>query len=267
MPVYTDQTGRSITISDCPKRIISVVPSQTELLFDLGLNDEVIGITRFCVHPTEWFNSKQRVGGTKTLNMDMIRRLHPDLILANKEENTKEQIELLSLEVPVWVSDIENLPDALQMIKDTGQITCRISESNKLISNIETSFNSLNSSNNNVLLKSVCYLIWNDPFMTVGSDTFIHDMLKRLGYKNVFAHTTRYPIITYNDLQQQNPDLIFLSSEPYPFKEKHIAELQAVCPNAKVILVDGEYFSWYGSRLLAAIPYFTDLISREKNPG
>ena len=116
MRSVTDQTGRSITIPDSPKRIISIVPSQTELLFDLGLSDEVIGITKFCVHPEEWFRKKTRVGGTKQLNMETIRSLQPDLIVANKEENEQVQVEDIAKEFPVWISDIKTLSDAKRMI-------------------------------------------------------------------------------------------------------------------------------------------------------
>src|ERR1700741_3198050 len=108
---FIDQTGRKISIPQIPQRIISLVPSQTELLFDLGLDKEVVGITKFCVHPPEWFQTKTRVGGTKQLKIDLIKQLQPDLIIANKEENVKEQIEELEKHFPVWISDVNNLED------------------------------------------------------------------------------------------------------------------------------------------------------------
>ena len=125
MPIYPDQTGHSINLTAIPKRIISVVPSQTELLFDIGLDEEVIGITKFCVHPEQWFRTKKRVGGTKQLNIDIINSLKPDLIIANKEENTREEISLLQSKYHVWTSDIGHLNDALCMIYDIGSITVK----------------------------------------------------------------------------------------------------------------------------------------------
>ncbi len=117
MPIFTDQTGREVSIPSHPQRIISLVPSQTELLFDLGLEEQVAGITKFCVHPEKWFRSKTRIGGTKNIKSALIHQLQPDLIIANKEENVKEQVEELAAHYPVWVSDIHDLQSALDMIR------------------------------------------------------------------------------------------------------------------------------------------------------
>ena len=122
---FADQLGREINLSSFPKKIISVVPSQTELLFDLALDDEVVGITKFCVHPDQWFYTKRRVGGTKSLNLDIIDSLNPDLIIANKEENTREQIEILINKYPVWISDVHDLETSSDMILRIGKITNR----------------------------------------------------------------------------------------------------------------------------------------------
>jgi ABC-type Fe3+-hydroxamate transport system substrate-binding protein len=144
-----------------PKRIVSVVPSQTELLFDLGLENEVIGITKFCIHPNSWFKNKTRVGGTKTLNIEKIKQLNPDLIIANKEENTKEQIEELQKLFPVWTSDIRNLQDSIEMIKQVGLNTNSTEEANKIITKIEQDFNFLSSTQKQP--KSTLYFIWREP--------------------------------------------------------------------------------------------------------
>ena len=122
MPLFTDQLNRTILLKEKPSRIVSLVPSQTELLHALELREEVVGITKFCVHPTDWFRTKTRVGGTKTVNFDSVRSLRPDLIIANKEENVKEQVEALAAEFPVWVSDVNNLADALDMLQKLGQV-------------------------------------------------------------------------------------------------------------------------------------------------
>ena len=249
---FTDQLNRTIELADYPKRIVSIVPSQTELLFDLGLNDEVVGITKFCVHPLEWFKKKTRVGGTKKIDIAKVSVLQPDLIIANKEENLKEDVEALEHIAPVWISDIKTLEDALQMIEKIGEIVGKKQEANNLVKAIQIVFKQLKQKP----VKSCCYLIWQKPYMTVGGDTFINDMFQYCGLQNVFANKERYPIVSIEDIQNAAPAMVLLSSEPYPFKQKHIDELQQHLPDSKIILVDGEMFSWYGSRLLKAANYF-----------
>ncbi|MEO7307910.1 MAG: helical backbone metal receptor [Ferruginibacter sp.] len=255
---------KATDLSYLPKRIISLVPSQTELLCDLGLETETIGITKFCVHPVSWFKRKESVGGTKTINIDKVHQLQPDLIIANKEENVKEQIEQLSLNYPVWLTDVNNLEDALQMITDIGILTGKPGPALSLTEKIQKAFNGLPVIDK---LVTTAYLIWRKPYMTIGGDTFIHDMLLKSGFENIFAGKTRYPEISIAQLQTTSPqdpvgcELLLLSSEPYPFKQKHIDELHAFLPGTKIILVDGEFFSWYGSRLLKAPAYFKKLIN------
>lgn len=251
-----DQMGREVTFNYYPERIVSVVPSQTELLYDLGLDAEVVGITKFCVHPEDWFRSKTRVGGTKKLNIEKIRELKPDLIIANKEENTREQIEELAKEFPVWLSDITNLPGALNMIQALGQVTGQEGKANALVEEIVQGFQQLHKANTP---RRVAYFIWRNPWMSIGHDTFIHSMIQTMGWQNVLADRSRYPEITLEELKGYNPELVLLSSEPYPFKEEHIAEIKATLPDAEVKLVDGEMFSWYGSRLKKAVAYLQEL--------
>ncbi len=240
-----------------PKRIISLVPSQTELLFDMGLETETIGITKFCIHPATWFKEKTKVGGTKTLKINAIKELQPDLIIANKEENVKEQVEQLAKDHAVWVTDVNNLEDALLMIRDIGNLTARQQEAGSMAEEISRRFDELATNHKPI---RTAYLIWRKPYMTVGGDTFINDMLGRCGLKNVFAGNSRYPEITISELQGIDCKLVLLSSEPYPFKQKHIDELSAALPGCKISLADGEMFSWYGSRLLQAPGYFRKLI-------
>ena len=259
--IFTDQLGRRVDINYPPQRIISLVPSQTELLYDLGLKDEVVGITKFCIHPEEWYKTKKRVGGTKKIDLNKIQQLQPDLIIGNKEENEKEQIEELMDHYTVWMSDIKTLGDAYEMIKKIGEITGRKEKATKIIGKVKEGFNKLKAKDKGQRsnIKSAAYLIWKGPYLCAGGDTFINEMLNTCGFKNVFAASPRYPEITKIKLQKANPDLILLSSEPFPFKEKHIEEIRAICPRAKVVLVDGEMFSWYGSRLIHAPAYFLKL--------
>ncbi len=252
--VFTDQLGRKVEVPNPLKRIISLVPSQTELLFYLGLANRVVGITKFCIHPGDWFKSKTKVGGTKNFHFDIIDQLKPDLIIGNKEENYQEGITKLESTYPVWMSDISSFEDALDMISRIGQLVDKEAESLNLIEKIGISFRGLKP---HPPLK-VVYLIWKSPWMAAGKNTFIDSMLFKIGLENVLAEN-RYPTITESQLQQLQPDVVMLSSEPFPFKQAHIHELQSVLPNAKVILVDGELFSWYGSRMLEATAHFNSL--------
>ncbi len=242
-----------------PKRIVSLVPSQTELLFDLGLEAETAGITKFCVHPQSWFKTKDSIGGTKTVNIDKVHQLQPDLIIANKEENVKEQIEALAANYPVWLTDVNNLQDALQMIEDIGTLTGKSAAANTLINNINKAFHEMPEMKMPV---KTGYLIWREPYMTVGGDTFINDMLHKCGFKNIFSDKERYPEVNIAQLQTANCQLLLLSSEPYPFKQKHLDELSLQLPGTKIILADGEFFSWYGSRMLQSPAYFKQLITQ-----
>ncbi|OJV53011.1 MAG: cobalamin-binding protein [Bacteroidetes bacterium 43-16] len=256
---YTDMIGYDIALTQSPQRIVSLVPSQTELLYDLGLEERVVGITKFCIHPESWFRSKERIGGTKTVHIDKVAALQPDLIIANKEENTKADIEQLRAIAPVWTSDILNLEDSLEMIAQLGAITSTEGRAQEIVANIRKDF-----SPENIRLiedKRVAYFIWYQPLMSAGSQTFLHDILSRIGFINVYATHPRYPETQWQELQAAAPDYILLSSEPFPFKEKHLLEFKDKLPNATVLLVDGELFSWYGSRLLASAAYFKKIFS------
>jgi ABC-type Fe3+-hydroxamate transport system substrate-binding protein len=266
MPVFIDQMMRKVEISSSPMRIISLVPSQTELLFDLGLNDEVVGITKFCIHPKPWLKEKTIVGGTKQLNHQKIESLKPDLIIGNKEENSKNDIELLMQKYPVWMSDINTLKEALQMIESIANITQTSQKGNQLIEKINHEFELLPHANQSK--KRIAYFIWNKPLMVAGKDNFINSILSSLGFENVFANqlnspqiSYRYPQITSTELAAAAPDTIYLSSEPFPFKDKHVQQFKAICPYAEIKIVDGEMFSWYGSRLSFAPTYFKTLIA------
>ncbi|MFT6211308.1 MAG: ABC-type Fe3+-hydroxamate transport system substrate-binding protein [Bacteroidia bacterium] len=238
-----DQIGRTVLIPKIPQRIVSLVPSQTELLCGLRLEERVVGITKFCVHPKDWFRNKTRIGGTKQLNFEAISALNPDLIITNKEENNKEDIERLAEDFPIWVSDINNLDSALEMIQMVGEITG--TDASVLAEEIRVGFDKLQPI---WPTQKTLYLIWKNPFMAAGSDTFIHDLMTRCGFENV-TNQGRYPELSEEEIIELNPELVLLSSEPFPFKAKHIQELQELLPKARIKLVDGEMFSWYGSRL------------------
>jgi len=239
-------------------KIISLVPSLTELVIDLSLVSELVGRTKFCIHPKEKVKFIPKIGGTKNVDIAKVADLKPDLILANKEENTRKDVEELVKIAPVHVTDISNYSEALESIQNIGLLTNRQKEAQLLIDKINSRFAKLTEFSGTK--KSVCYLIWQDALMTIGRDTYIHDMLFKCGFDNVFGNEERYPTVTENDIIEKNPDFIFLSSEPFPFKETHIDRFSEMFPKSKVVLVDGEYFSWYGSRMVLAADYFNSLL-------
>lgn len=236
-------------------RVISLVPSITEALFDLGLaTDEIVGRTKFCIHPKDWVDKVEIIGGTKNLNIDKIKALEPDLIIANKEENIKEQVEELMKDFKVLVTNIETLEDNYYLLKQLGHLFGK--EEKAQFFNLKT-YEAFNITKYEKRLK-VAYLIWKNPYMTVGGDTFISKILEELGFENLFKNQNRYPEVQLEDLK--DADLIFLSSEPFPFKEKHIAEIREVCQNQKIMIVDGEAFSWYGTHLAKCGDYYRELL-------
>lgn len=256
---FTDQMGRTVHIPWPVKRIVSLVPSQTELLVDLGLESLLVGVTRFCIHPKGLKHRIPQVGGTKAVKLDKVRELQPDLIIGNKEENFREDIEALAPEFPVWMSDIATLAEALDMIEKVGELTGTVDRADSLVKAISQEFQELSLwTEGKKEPRKVLYLIWRNPWMAAGTGTFIDDCMQRLGWQNC-AGSSRYPEI---DCTSVDPDLVLLSSEPYPFKGTHIAELRQHFPKASIVLADGEYFSWYGSRLLGAPTYFRALIEQ-----
>jgi ABC-type Fe3+-hydroxamate transport system substrate-binding protein len=255
----TDQMGRRVAVPFPPRRIVSLVPSQTELLFDLGLGEKVIGVTKFCIHPAEARTKAAVIGGTKNFDFEKIAALNPDLIIGNKEENYQAGIEQLAADFPVWLSDISNLPEALEMIRRVGFIAGAKEKAETLADDIQASFATLETTVINTPPVSAAYFIWRKPYMAAASGTFVDDMLRRAGFANIFADQTRYPEIMTEQLAAAAPERILLSSEPYPFGEKHLAEFQAICPAATIEMVDGELFSWYGSRLRKSAAYFNQL--------
>lgn len=253
----TDQLGQVVSLEQPANRIVSLVPSQTELLYYLGVSP--IAKTVFCIHPSKEFKNATKIGGTKKLQLDKIKALKPDLIIGNKEENVQEEIMELQNHFPVWMSDVNTLDQAYEMIEKVGVLIGKETQSSTLNNHIRQAFNRLitpKSTSNSVL-----YLIWKDPFYGVGNNTFIHDVLTQSAFQNVLKNEERYPEISLEKIKELAPQYLFLSTEPFPFKEAHVTELQQHLPHTKVVLVDGEMFSWYGNRLLQTPSYINQLFS------
>lgn len=234
--------GREVKFHFPAKRIISLVPSQTEFLIDIGAS--LVGRTKFCIHPADKIQDIPNIGGTKNFRFEKIKELQPDLIIGNKEENYQEGIESLAKDFPVWMSDIYTLKDSFNMMASIGSLCDLKVVAKSIIEECRVALEKVK----NTKKGSVLYLIWQNPWMAAGKNTFIDHMLHFLGYGNVIK-TDRYPKLSESEIAELNPDYIFLSSEPFPFKEKHLNLVRSLWPQADCQLVDGELYSWYGSRL------------------
>ncbi|TNE69635.1 hypothetical protein EP331_13960 [bacterium] len=223
-------------------RVVSLVPSLTEFLFDINLGDELVGRTRFCIHPLKQLESVRIVGGTKNPNIDNIKALNPDLVICNKEENRHEDVLAIQTFAKVLVTEIHTISDAFRELKRIGKAVHRTSETKQLIEKIQ-----LELPEQFYSPVETMYFIWKNPWMSVGNDTYINDVMKTFGLVNRCGDLTRYPELNAEKIQELNPELVLLSSEPFPFGEKHRLDVQMLLPNAKIELVNGEWFSWYGS--------------------
>lgn len=255
---FIDQIGKHHSFEAVPKRIVSLVPSQTELLVDLGLEDSIVGITKFCVHPFHLKSTKTIVGGTKTIKFDKIKALQPDIIICNKEENTQEIVEQLSEICSVWVTDIYTISDNNKMIADFGAIFNKRTNAQKWIDKINFGYQDFQNFIKDKKEDKAAYFIWANPYMVAGNNTFINELLKLNKFKNIYeSKEGRYPEIELKKMRLEgDPDFVFLSSEPFPFKDEHAFEIGRFTHHAKTVFVDGEMFSWYGTRLVKAFEYF-----------
>lgn len=254
--ILTDHLGREVKVTSSPNRIVSICPAITETLFALGLEDEIIGRTKYCIFPKKKVEKVEIVGGTKEVNEEKIRELQPDLILAEKEENTKEIVQALEKIAPVFVLEVQSIKDAYRFIRTLGALTNREQKAEELIGSCKFSFPVVPANEK----KKAAYVIWRKPYMVVGGTTYINDVLHTLGFHNPFEKVgSRYPAVSKEEFAKANLDVLFLASEPFPFQEKHVAEFQSFLPNTKIILVDGEMF-WYGAKMVTARPYFKELI-------
>lgn len=256
--IHTDQLQRELHVQSTPKRIVCLVPSLTELLVDLGLEKTIVGVTKFCVHPKHLRTQKTVVGGTKHVHFSKIKALNPDIIICNKEENTLDIVKGCEAIANVHVSDLYTIDDVITLIAMYGELfNCR-AQAQSISNQIKVSLDDFVNYCQDVKPLNVVYCIWKKPWMVAANKTFIHYMLRLNKFNNVYSNLERYPEINISDLKILDVDVVLLSSEPYPFKQKEIDEIENDL-KIKATLVDGEYFSWYGSRLLNAFAYFKQL--------
>jgi len=260
MNIYKDQLGRTLELSKTPTRIISIVPSITELLFDLGVEDTIVGITSYCVHPFHFLTTKKSIGGTKKVNIERVKELAPDLIICNKEENTPEMVAALSEIAPVYVSEVNTISDSLELIQQLGNILSCRTEAKNLVSKINFKLDDFKLFMKDMPTRKAAYFIWAEPWMVAANNTFINEVLKLNKFDNIYQNLERYPTIPLEKIRfSGDPRVVLLPSEPFKFTDDHAFEIATYANRSMTVFADGEYFSWYGSRLLKAFDYFKQL--------
>ncbi len=264
--IYRDSLNRIVDLLENPKRIVSLVPSLTELLHDMGLERQIVGVTKFCVHPIHYLATKTLVGGTKKVNFETIKNLQPDFILCSKEENTEEMVLELEKIAPVFVFDVNSYDEALELINKLGVLLNRRTQAGHIIDKITFQFNTFQNEIKDVPIIKVAYFIWANPWMVAGNNTFINDMLRICRFENVYANEKRYPEIKIEKIPlRAKRDILFFSSEPYDFSDDEVYEVMQKNRKILTVFVDGQYFSWYGSRLIKAFDHFSQIHKKIAN--
>ena len=254
-----DDLGKTIFINKIPKRIVSLCPSITETLCELGLSDKIIACTDYCIHPIDKVKNINKIGGPKNFSEEKILKLSPDIIFAVKEENDANKIINISKKITTYVFDINSIKEGIELIKALGNIFEIQNIANVFIEKILEGYKNLPKVNSNI---QSLYLVWKNPYIAVGGGSFIDSVLNKLNLRNCLRNSEKkYPKINLNNFEN-NFDLIILPSEPYRFSNKDIDELENVFPEKVIIKVDGEMFSWYGTHQLKAISYFNKFVEK-----
>jgi ABC-type Fe3+-hydroxamate transport system substrate-binding protein len=267
--VPVDASGVALALRAAPRRIVSLIPSTTETLCELGLADALVGVTVYCSEPADVVRTKTRVGGEKNPDLAAIRALEPDLVIANIEENVRAHVETLrAWGIPVWVTYPRTVAQGLAMIRELGEVTATQARAEAMLAELEPLYERVRAESASRRLVDVFYPIWRNPYMTVNRDTYISDLLRVCGARNVFAdRAERYPTITLDEVASRRPEVIILPDEPFRFRRVHVedfaeyAEVPAV-RDGRIHLVDGKPFSWHGPRVAQALRTIPLLLSR-----
>jgi ABC-type Fe3+-hydroxamate transport system substrate-binding protein len=258
--VLVDASGCARAVGAPAQRIVSLVPSATELLCALGLADALVGVTAYCVEPPEVVRRRVRVGGEKDPDLDAIRALAPDLVVANVEENRREDVEALrGAGIPVWVTYPRSVADGLRMIGELGAVTGTSAAAGALLAELEPLAARVRVEAAARSPVAVFYPIWRGPYMTINRDTYVSDVIAVCGGRNVFAdEPARYPVVTLDEMARRRPDVILLPDEPFRFRRAHLADFAPhrdvpAVRDGRILLVDGKRFSWHGPRLAEAL--------------
>ena len=262
-----DASGVAVELARRPRRIVSLVPSITETLCALGLADALVGITVYCVEPRAVVGGKTRIGGEKNPDLEKIRGLAPDLVVANVEENLREHVDTLrSWSIPVWVTYPRTVVEGIRLIADLGAVTGTEAPASELLEQIEPLYARVAGAAARRPAVDVFYPIWRGPYMTINRDTYIHDMLRVCGARNVFGdRPERYPTVTLDEVAARRPAVILLPDEPFRFRRAHLADFASYLDvpavrDGRIHLVDGKPFSWHGPRIAEALRMLPALI-------
>jgi ABC-type Fe3+-hydroxamate transport system substrate-binding protein len=264
-----DDLGFKVELARSPQRIVSLVPSWTETLFALGLGAEVVGATKFCVEPAAELASVARVGGTKNPDCRAILKLEPDFVVANAEENRREDVERLrAAGIAVFTTYPRTVPGAVESLLKLGRALGRDGQAAALarevtlvVSGIEANLGVWSK----LRLRAFCP-IWKKPWMAFNADTYAHDVLRLMGFNNVYASAgDRYPVTTLDEALDRRPDVVLLPDEPYEFRDADVEELKAALPPAlarRVLLVSGRDLHWYGVHMVNGLKSLAERLAR-----
>jgi ABC-type Fe3+-hydroxamate transport system substrate-binding protein len=264
---FVDASGVAVSMPAPPRRIVSLIPSITEILFALGLGDAVAGCTIYCTQPPEGVATKTRVGGEKNPKLDLIRDLGADLVVANIEENLREHVETLrAWGIPVYVTYPRTVADGIRLVRELGAVTGAAARGAEIAAALGSRLAEIRADRAQRGRARVFCPIWRNPYMTINGDTYVHDMLAVCGGENVFARLPkRYPEISLADVALARPDVILLPDEPYHFRRAHIADFSPypdmpAMRDGRIHLVDGKLLSWYGPRIEHALAILPGLL-------
>jgi ABC-type Fe3+-hydroxamate transport system substrate-binding protein len=260
MTELVDASGVALALARPPRRIVSLIPSTTEILCRLGLADAIVGVSAYCVEPREVMRGKPKVGGEKNPDLAAIRALAPDLIIANIEENLRPDVEALRASgLTVWVTYPRTVPDTLAMIRALGEVTATAAPAAAMVAEIEPLYARARAESAARPGVRVFYPIWRGPWMTINRDTYVHEVLTLCGGANVFADRPgRYPTVTLEEMAAQRPEVILLPDEPFRFRRAHLADFAPyrdvpAVRDGRIHLVDGRLCAWHGPRVAEAL--------------
>lgn len=263
---FLDALGTSLAFEKPPQRIVSLIPSITELLFALGLDERIVGVTKFCTHPPEGVAKKEKIGGEKNPDLQKILALKPDLVIANVEENRREDVEALRVAgVAVFVTYPRTIEEGIELIRKLGALTWTEEAAEGMARPIEEIYQEALALTKGKQPVKVFCPIWRRPYMSINRDTYVHDMIRVCGGENIFAdRPERYPQVTLEEVEELQPEVILLPDEPYPFKARHVEEVRTLdvpaVKEGRIHLIDGKILSWYGPRIGASLRFLMRLL-------
>jgi iron complex transport system substrate-binding protein len=248
-------------------KVVSLVPSITETLFELGLDDQIVAVTRWCTRPADKVQTKRMVGGTKNPKIELLAALSPDLVILDCDENRKEDaIELERRGIRTFSFFPKTVDDSIQLIRDLGEMFSVPSRAQSLVHEIEERRQNYRPQHKFVAV----VLIWRSPYMSINADTYVHSACELFGFQNAFAsHTIRYPVISSSEILKADPEVVLFPDEPYPFRKRHMDAFASEFPtlravnNGRLIHFDGSYIAWHGFGTLRALREFPRILENQ----